>query len=100
MRTAWLAATLTALDEDLDGRLTLRVGDPAEVVPAVAREITATGVHVTRETTPYGVRRDQQVQDALPGDVDWVETGTPYAGWFSYQPLWDEVVRTDPDLFD
>jgi ribulose-5-phosphate 4-epimerase/fuculose-1-phosphate aldolase len=28
------------------------------------------------------------------------QTGTPYAGWFSYQPLWDEVVRTDPDLFD
>ncbi len=24
----------------------------------------------------------------------------PYAGWFSFQPLWDEIVRTDPDLFD
>ena len=79
VRTAWLAATLRALDEDLDGRLTLRVGDPAVVVPDVARETAATGVHVTRETTPYGARRDQQVQDALPGDVDWVETGTPYA---------------------
>ena len=28
------------------------------------------------------------------------QTGTPYMGWFSFQPLWDEVVRTDPDLFD
>ena len=28
------------------------------------------------------------------------QTGSPYAGWFSWQPLWDEVVRTDPDLFD
>ena len=28
------------------------------------------------------------------------QTGTAYAGWFSFQPLWDEVVRTDPDLFD
>lgn len=28
------------------------------------------------------------------------QTGGPYSGWFSYQPLWDEVVRTDPDLFD
>ncbi|MBC3192894.1 class II aldolase/adducin family protein [Pseudonocardia sp. C8] len=27
-------------------------------------------------------------------------TGNPHAGWFSFQPLWDEVVRTDPDLFD
>ncbi|HZG92820.1 MAG TPA: class II aldolase/adducin family protein [Pseudonocardia sp.] len=28
------------------------------------------------------------------------QTGGAYAGWFSFQPLWDEVVRTDPDLFD
>ncbi|MFK5634486.1 MULTISPECIES: cryptochrome/photolyase family protein [unclassified Ornithinimicrobium] len=79
VRRAWLAGSLRALDEDLDGGLTLRVGDPAEVVPAVVRETAATGVHVTRETTPFGARRDGQVQGALPGEVDWVETGTPYA---------------------
>jgi len=28
------------------------------------------------------------------------QTGSHFAGWFSFQPLWDEVVRTDPDLFD
>jgi ribulose-5-phosphate 4-epimerase/fuculose-1-phosphate aldolase len=28
------------------------------------------------------------------------QTGSSYSAWFSYQPLWDEVVRTDPDLFD
>ena len=28
------------------------------------------------------------------------QTGSPYSGWFAFQPLWDEVVRTDPDLFD
>ena len=28
------------------------------------------------------------------------QTGGPLAGWFSFQPLWDEIVRTDPDLFD
>ena len=22
------------------------------------------------------------------------------AGWFSFQPLWDEISRSDPDLFD
>ena len=27
-------------------------------------------------------------------------TGFPLAGWFSFQPLWQEIVRTDPDLFD
>ena len=28
------------------------------------------------------------------------QTGSPLAGWFQFQPLWDEIVRTDPDLFD
>ncbi len=28
------------------------------------------------------------------------QTGFPLAGWFSFQPLWDEIVRTDPELFD
>ena len=26
--------------------------------------------------------------------------GYPLAGWFSFQPLWQEICRTDPDLFD
>jgi len=28
------------------------------------------------------------------------QIGNPLAGWFSFQPLWDEIVRSDPDLFD
>jgi ribulose-5-phosphate 4-epimerase/fuculose-1-phosphate aldolase len=28
------------------------------------------------------------------------ETGFPLAGWFSFQPLWDDIVRTDPDFLD
>ena len=28
------------------------------------------------------------------------QTGFPDAGWFSFQPLWQEICRTDPDLFD
>jgi ribulose-5-phosphate 4-epimerase/fuculose-1-phosphate aldolase len=28
------------------------------------------------------------------------QTGFPLAGWFSFQPLWQEIVRTDPDLFE
>ena len=27
------------------------------------------------------------------------QTGFPAAGWFSFQPLWQEICRTDPDLF-
>jgi ribulose-5-phosphate 4-epimerase/fuculose-1-phosphate aldolase len=28
------------------------------------------------------------------------QTAFPLAGWFSFQPLWDDIVRTDPELFD
>ncbi|MEO6570307.1 MAG: class II aldolase/adducin family protein [Ilumatobacteraceae bacterium] len=26
--------------------------------------------------------------------------GSPFAGWLSFQPLWQEICRTDPELFD
>ena len=27
-------------------------------------------------------------------------TGSHYAGWLSFQPLWEDIARTEPDLFD
>ena len=80
VRQAWLAASLRTLDADLDGRLVLRHGDPRDVVPHVAQEVGAAAVHVTRETTPVGARRDVRVAQALEAlGIGWVETGTPYA---------------------
>ncbi|HMM95086.1 deoxyribodipyrimidine photo-lyase [Phycicoccus sp.] len=79
VRRAWLAANLRALDESLDGSLTLLHGDPRTVVPALAQRVGASSVHVSRETTPAGVRRDEAVREALGEGVEWVETGTPYA---------------------
>ena len=26
--------------------------------------------------------------------------GSHFAGWLSFQPLWQEITRTDPELFD
>ena len=79
-RRSWLAATLVATDAAYDGRLVLRHGDPVDVIPALAEEIGAETVHVTRETTPAGRRRDERVAAALhSAGVEWVETGTPYA---------------------
>ena len=77
-RRAWLAGTLAALDERLGGRLVVRYGDPVRVVPEVAREVEASAVHVSAETTPYGRRRDAAVDDAL-GEVPLTATGSPYA---------------------
>ena len=79
-RRAWLAATLQRLDESLDGRLSIRLGDPAQVVPRVAEEVGAGSVHVARDASPFALRRDRVVVDALTGaGVEGVATGTPYA---------------------
>ena len=79
-RRAWLAATLEATDDAFDGSLTLLHGDPRRVVPELAARVGASSVHVSRETTPAGRRRDEAVAKTL-GDngIEWVETGTPYA---------------------
>lgn len=72
-----LHAALRSLHEATDGALVVRRGRPEEVIPALVRETGAAAVHVTRETTPYGRRRDAEIERAL--DVDLVATGTPYA---------------------
>lgn len=80
VRQGWLAATLLAADEAYDGRLCLVEGDPREVIPALASEVGADGVHVSTETEPAGRARDLAVADALRAHgVEWVETGSPYA---------------------
>ena len=80
VRRAWLAATLQATDVAFGGALTLVHGDPRRVVPELAARIRATSVHVSRETTPTGHRRDVAVRARLrEAGVEWVETGTPYA---------------------
>jgi ribulose-5-phosphate 4-epimerase/fuculose-1-phosphate aldolase len=28
------------------------------------------------------------------------QTASPYVGWLSFQPMWDEISRSEPDLFD
>lgn len=78
-RLAYLARSLGALDEALDGRLVVRRGRPADVVPDVAREVEAPAVHVTAATEPFGRRRDDAVARALGDDVPLVATGSPYA---------------------
>lgn len=69
-RRAWLAANVLALAERIP--LTIRYGDPLDVVPSVAG---SSAVHVAAETTPYGRRRDAAVGEL----VDLVASGSPYA---------------------
>jgi deoxyribodipyrimidine photo-lyase len=79
-RLGFLLGCLRELDERLDGRLCLRAGDPAEVVPAVARELDAPRVHLSADFGPYGARRDRRVERALAAaGRELVATGSPYA---------------------
>ncbi|QGH70198.1 deoxyribodipyrimidine photo-lyase [Pseudactinotalea sp. HY158] len=78
VRTRAYLAAVTAAQEAYDGALVVRTGRPETVVPQVAAEADAAGVHVSAETTPYGRRRDERVRDAL-GDIPLVATGSPYA---------------------
>ncbi|WP_353507472.1 deoxyribodipyrimidine photo-lyase [Intrasporangium sp.] len=79
-RARRLLASVRALADSLDGRLVVRAGDPVDVIPGLAREVGADTVHVTRETTPFGRRRDAAVGAALGRDGRrLIPTGTPYA---------------------
>ncbi len=79
VRRGWLAASVRAAGESYDGRLTVRVGDPATKVAAFAADLGAGSVHVSAETTPYGAARDQRVRERLTDrDVAWVATGSPW----------------------
>ncbi len=67
-RLRFLRAGLTALDaelRELGARLVVRRGDPAEVVPRVAREAGAGAVHFTRDFSPYARQRGRAVAAAL-----------------------------------
>ena len=76
-RLAFLYRCLRDIQERTDGRLRVLTGRPEDVVPRLAREIGATGVHISSDHAPYGRARDLRVAAAL-GDVPLVATGSPY----------------------
>jgi deoxyribodipyrimidine photo-lyase len=77
-RRRQLLADLAALDRSLrerGGRLLVRRGDPAEIVPAEVARHAATRLHYNADVTPYATERDENVGRALE-----VDTATPYGG--------------------
>lgn len=103
-RLAYLRAALQALTADLGGALVQRVGDPVDVVPAIAAELGADTVFVSRDFGPYGRRRDSAVAERLAVDgralrgigspyvVDPTRVtkadGTPYAVFTPFSRAW------------
>ena len=79
-RRALLHDCLAALDAATGGALVVRHGDPVDEVPALADEIGATTVYVSKDYAPYGRRRDEAVGDALRGAERRLRgIGSPYA---------------------
>lgn len=76
-RLQYLYDSLRELRDGLDGRLLVTRGKPENRIPVLAKKIGATAVHVSADFTPFGVRRDSAVRDAL-GDIPLEETGSPY----------------------
>ncbi len=78
-RTAYLSLLLSDFAERVGG-LRLAHGDPSTEVVRVAREVGARTVHVSAAHTPYGARRDAEVERALSEhDITLERTGSPYA---------------------
>ena len=76
-RLQYLYDSLRELRDGLGGRLLVTEGRAETRIPALARKIHATSVHVSADFSPFGVRRDQAVREAL-GDVPFEESGSPY----------------------
>ena len=111
-RAAYVAASLTALDEAMGGALVIRVGDPTAVVPEIARELGAQCVYASSDSTPRARHRDRAVAVALAGEgrvltmIDSpyvVEPGTirqasgaPYRVYSAFRRVWETRLGVAP----
>lgn len=111
-RRSFLVDALVHLDAGAAGHLVVRSGPPAEVVPALAREVGAGAVHVSADFGPYGSRRDGQVAAALgehgvrfergdtpyavaPGRVRKTD-GEPFKVFTPFYRAWSRLARDEP----
>ena len=86
-------------------------GLPADVLPALAREVGATDLFLTRDANPYGRRRDRAVATAVEAsgvavharsglyvhEPDEIATrdGRPYTVYSPFRRAWDAQSRRD-----
>src|SRR5690349_25019887 len=64
-RLQYLYDALRDVQDALNGRLMVTRGEPEKRIPALAKAIGASAVHVSGDFTPFGMRRDDTVRDAL-----------------------------------
>src|SRR5271154_4518602 len=76
-RLQFMGDSLRQLRDDLAGRLLVTHGKPEHEIPRIAKEISASSVHISQDFAPFGQRRDKRVGAALDS-VPLVATGSPY----------------------
>jgi deoxyribodipyrimidine photo-lyase len=111
-RVWFMRESVVALSAALGARgggLRILRGRPTEVIPAFAREVGASDLFLTRDATPYGLRRDRAVAAALEGsgtavhalrglyvhEPDEIATGDgrPYTVYGPFRRAWDALPR-------
>jgi deoxyribodipyrimidine photo-lyase len=99
-RRAYLADSLRALNESLDGNLLVISGNPVEVLKDVMSRYKTESVHSALPFAPYGEERDEEVKSAgialhqlgsgyavAPGRVR-KDDGTPYRVYTPFYRAW------------
>jgi deoxyribodipyrimidine photo-lyase len=84
VRRDWLMAALYALDRDLRSAggpgLSVMSGNPAAVVPYLAKRHEVQRVHISADFGPYGRSRDHRVAEKLRAyRIELARTESPYA---------------------
>ena len=90
---------LLAADDGAVLPLVVRSGDPTEVVPHAAAAVGAARVHVTRDATPAGRERDEQVTARLAAKgVELFRVFNPVSQGQRFDPDGEYVRRWVPEL--
>ena len=75
-RAAYLADSLRALDESLDGNLHVISGQPIKVLKELKDHYKVNSIHISAEYEPTGAARDAAIEAA---GIELTRTGSPYA---------------------
>ena len=111
-RINYLFKTLESLNTSLDDKLSIRCGDPAKELLALAKEVGAKKIFATGDYAPKGQERDARVAAALksagielrfidspysvlPGTVT-TQTGTPCRVFTAFRRGWEQQPLAKP----
>jgi deoxyribodipyrimidine photo-lyase len=112
-RTWFLLESLRVLASSLSGigcPLVVRVGDPVEVIPALAAETAALDIYVSRDHTPFGRARDRSVAARLANarlhaktgllvhepETIATQDGRPFGVYSPFRRAWERRPRRVP----